>query len=139
MEMSSTLLLTYGSCRSCMPTMESTVRWCSTRVREPLDYYLSFYKWGVAFRQRESPQHFEGTFRVGREGTESAIDDDDTEHGGDGDEYHIDQYKMHYNMNNVIGKTPELAWERLIKFLDQFTIVATMQRFDESLLLLMTW
>ena len=26
-----------------------------TRVREPLDYYLSFYKWGVAFRQREDP------------------------------------------------------------------------------------
>ena len=26
-----------------------------TRVREPLDYYLSFYKWGVAFRQRDDP------------------------------------------------------------------------------------
>ena len=25
-----------------------------TRVREPLAYYLSFYKWGVAFRQREA-------------------------------------------------------------------------------------
>ena len=26
-----------------------------TRVREPLDYYLSFYRWGVAFRQRADP------------------------------------------------------------------------------------
>ena len=26
-----------------------------TRVREPLEYYLSFYKWGVAFRQKEDP------------------------------------------------------------------------------------
>jgi hypothetical protein len=25
-----------------------------TRVREPLAYYLSFYKWGVAYRQREA-------------------------------------------------------------------------------------
>ena len=23
-----------------------------TRVREPLDFYLSFYQWGVAFRQK---------------------------------------------------------------------------------------
>jgi hypothetical protein len=24
-----------------------------TRVREPLSYYLSFYRWGVAFRQKK--------------------------------------------------------------------------------------
>ena len=29
-----------------------------TRVREPLEYYLSFYRWGVAFRQREDPAAF---------------------------------------------------------------------------------
>ena len=107
-----------------------------TRVREPLDYYLSFYKWGVAFRQRESPQHFGRNFL---EWAEKVPNLQSTmmiqSMAAMAAEYHIDQYKMHYNMNNVIGKTPELAWEKLIKFLDQFTIVATMQRFDESLLL----
>ncbi len=29
-----------------------------TRVREPLEYYLSFYRWGVAFRQRDEPTKF---------------------------------------------------------------------------------
>ena len=33
-----------------------------TRVREPLDYYLSFYRWGVAFRQRQDPQNFGKNF-----------------------------------------------------------------------------
>jgi hypothetical protein len=33
-----------------------------TRVREPLDYYLSFFRWGVAFRQREDPNSFGRNF-----------------------------------------------------------------------------
>ena len=33
-----------------------------TRVREPLQYYLSFYRWGVAFRQRDKPHDFGHNF-----------------------------------------------------------------------------
>uniref|UniRef100_A0A7S2DTC3 Uncharacterized protein n=1 Tax=Haptolina brevifila TaxID=156173 RepID=A0A7S2DTC3_9EUKA len=45
------------------------------------------------------------------------------------------QYRMHYTANHIIGKTPEAAWTKLKNFLDTFAIVATMQRFDESMLL----
>ena len=34
----------------------------STRVREPLDFYLSFYQWGVAFRQKGAPSSFGASF-----------------------------------------------------------------------------
>ena len=33
-----------------------------TRVREPLEYYLSFYRWGVGFRQRDNPGAYGATF-----------------------------------------------------------------------------
>ena len=33
-----------------------------TRVREPLDFYLSFYRWGVAYRQVEHPAAYGSTF-----------------------------------------------------------------------------
>ena len=107
-----------------------------TRVREPLDYYLSFYKWGVAFRQREDPTHFGRNFL---EWAEQVPDLQSTmmveSMAAMAAEYHLNQYKMHYHLNRVIGQTPEIAWERLVAFLDSFTIVATMKRFDESLLL----
>ena len=32
------------------------------QVREPTDFYLSFYRWGVAFRQRENPKSFGANF-----------------------------------------------------------------------------
>lgn len=50
-------------------------------------------------------------------------------------EYHVNQYKMHYVRNAAVGKTDEMAWDKLTNFLDQFAIVATMRRFDESLLM----
>ena len=42
---------------------------------------------------------------------------------------------MHYTRNHAIGRSEEEAWAKLTAFLDQFEIVATMARFDESLLL----
>ena len=33
-------------------------------------------------------------------------------------EYHVSQYKAHYHLNRVIGRTDEEAWDRLQRFLD---------------------
>ena len=49
--------------------------------------------------------------------------------------HHLEQYIRHYSFNQALGRTPEEAWIKLTNFLDQFTIVATMKRFDESLLM----
>ena len=50
-------------------------------------------------------------------------------------EYHVSQYRMHYTRNHAVGRTEEEAWTKLTSFLDNFEIVSTMARFDESLLL----
>ena len=50
-------------------------------------------------------------------------------------EYHVNQYKMHYARSPSVGRTDEIAWKKLTDFLDDFAIVATMRRFDESLLM----
>ena len=110
-----------------------------TRVREPLDYYLSFYRWGVAFRQREDPASFGSNFlewarRVPNLQSTMMVQS----MAAMAAEYHINQYMMNYNRRRpgaAIGNTEEAAWHKLMAFLDQFTIVGTMKRFDESLLL----
>ena len=110
-----------------------------TRVREPLDYYLSFYRWGVAFRQREDPASFGSNFlewarRVPNLQSTMMVQS----MAAMAAEYHINQYMMNYNGRRpgaAIGNTEEAAWHKLMAFLDQFTIVGTMKRFDESLLL----
>ena len=33
-----------------------------TRIRPPLDFYLSFYRWSVGFRQRDNPEAYGRTF-----------------------------------------------------------------------------
>jgi len=107
-----------------------------TRVREPTDYYLSFYKWGVAFRQRENPRSFGATFE---EWAEKVPNLQSTmmmqSMAAMAAEYHIDQFRLHYARNGAIGRTDDDAWAKLTNFLDAFTIVGTMQRFDESMLL----
>ena len=107
-----------------------------TRVREPLDYYLSFYRWGVAFRQRESPAAFGSNFiewveRVPNLQSTMMIQS----MAAMAAEYHVSQYKAFYMTNSVIGMTPEEQWQKLADFLDAFAIVGTMEHFDESLLL----
>jgi len=107
-----------------------------TRVREPLDYYLSFYRWGVAFRQRDTPSQFGSTFlewvdRVPNLQSTMMIQS----MAAMAAEYHLSQYRAYYVSNAVLGRTPEARWQKLTEFLDAFAIVGTMQRFDESLLL----
>jgi len=107
-----------------------------TRVREPLDYYLSFYRWGVAFRQGKQPQVFGANFiewvgKVPNLQSTTMIQS----MAAMAAEYNLSQYRSHYTSNSVLGRTPEARWKTLVNFLDSFDIVGTMERFDESLLL----
>ena len=143
------------------------------QVREPTDFYLSFYRWGVAFRQRENPKSFGANFLEWVEKVSVRLHAPHAHahshaqqlaarthcrghHGcrakrwqvpnlqstmmmqsmaAMAAEYHLDQFRAFYRYNHVIGRNPQMAWERLKQFLDSFAIVGTMKRFDESLLL----
>ena len=101
-----------------------------TRVREPLDFYLSFYQWGVAFRQKESP----GTF--GRNFEEWArllpnLQSTMMLHSMSASdaEYHPHTFARSYRT------PPETLLRQTQQFLRRFDIVATMQRFDEHMLM----
>ena len=108
-----------------------------TRVREPLEYYLSFYRWGVAFRQKQDPASFGSTFLEWVEKVPNLQSVTMMQSmAAMAAEYHIHQFKMHYSRSTAVGKTDEVAWRRLTEFLDSFTLVGTMRRFDESLLML---
>ena len=45
-----------------------------------------------------------------------------------------DKYRKQFEDTPAVGRTPRAAWRRLRGLLDQFAIVGTMERFDESLL-----
>lgn len=107
-----------------------------TRVRDPLEYYLSFYRWGVAFRQKESPLKFGKSFvEWARKVPNLQSTIMMLSMAAMAAEYHPDTWK-HYSRRPEIGRSPEEAWRKLSEFLDQFAIVGTMRRFDESLLLM---
>ena len=92
-----------------------------TRVRDPLGYYLSFYKWGVAFRQRDDPANFGSDFiswvrRVPNLQSTMMMQS----MAAMAAEYHIAQYRMHYQRTGVVGRSEEEAWQKLTRFLDTF-------------------
>lgn len=107
----------------------------TTRVREPLDYYLSFYRWAVAFRQREAPKAFGADFvswvRMVPNLQSTMMMQSMAAMAA---EYHLSQYPQ-FVRSPIVGKSEKVAWEKLTAFLDAFTIVGTMRRFDESLLM----
>lgn len=107
-----------------------------TRVREPLDYYLSFFRWGVAFRQKENPSSFGSNFiewvsKVPNLQSTMMVQS----MAAMAAEYHLPQYRMYYTSNAILGKNVAERQKKLETFLDSFAIVAPMHRFDESLLL----
>ncbi|KAL1499014.1 hypothetical protein AB1Y20_013531 [Prymnesium parvum] len=109
-----------------------------TRVREPLEYYLSFYRWAVAFRQKADPHLFGKDFldwaqRIPNLQSTTMMQS----MAAMAAEYFVHQWgSYHRAMGGGKGAAAEEAgWKRLQAFLDQFTIVASMQRFDESVLL----
>jgi hypothetical protein len=129
-----------------------------TRVREPLAFYLSFYRWGVGFRQRDNPGAYGATFldwaaRVpnlqstmmmrskaayhaeyapkryrGAYVAPDDLEDETARHGRQ-------RARRKWENLKAFGATPRSAWHRLTAMLDQFAVVGTMERFDESLLL----
>jgi hypothetical protein len=105
----------------------------TTRVREPLDFYLSFYQWGVAFRQKEAPGSFGRNFEEWARmlpnlqstmllHSMSASDA----------EYHPLSYARAYGAPRIPAET---LLRQTQQFLRRFDIVATMQRFDEHMLM----
>jgi len=81
-----------------------------TRVREPLDYYLSFYRWGVAFRQKEDPASFGKDFI---EWAERVPDLQSTmmmqSMAAMAAEYHVNQYKRERRRRPLFFRPPRLT------------------------------
>ena len=108
-----------------------------TRVRNPLDYYLSFYKWGVAFRQKEDPRKFGANFTQWVERNPNlqatimirGMAAMNAEYYG-----RLPQRRATGGRHAAkLAKNP--TWDALSQLLDQFHVVGSMERFDESLLL----
>ena len=105
-----------------------------TRVREPLDFYLSFYQWGVGFRQRENPNLFGKTFAEWARLVPNLQSTMMLRSMAASDaEYHPRTYVRSHSRDGAGGQKQLL--ERTQAFLRQFDIVATMSRFDESILM----
>jgi hypothetical protein len=100
-----------------------------TRVREPLSFYLSFFKWKVSGLQRQRPELY------GRSFSEWAPP-------------HIQAFSMlHGNIDGLAGPVRSLNRPRAARFgakemrllsskLARFDVVAPLEYFDEQLLLL---
>lgn len=101
-----------------------------TRIREPLEYYLSFYRWGVGFRQEKDPDKFGRGFldwaRKVPELQSSIILRGMTAMPA--------EYMGTLSPQQSSRDLPE-TWTELEKFLDQFSVVGTVNRFDEALLM----
>jgi len=97
-----------------------------TRVREPLAYYISFYQWGVGYRQKEKPHMF------GRNFTQWARQTFDLQSS-------VLVRGMASVSAEYSGRLPKRNGPdedtRIDNYLEQFTIVGTTERFDETLLL----
>jgi len=109
-----------------------------TRVREPLAYYLSFYKWGVAFRIQEALTKGEVQPQWGRNFSEWARQVPNLQSSimvrgmtAMGAEY---SGRIHAS-RRTIGPAGGRGWEELDNMLSKFDVVGTTQRFDETLLL----
>lgn len=99
-----------------------------TRIREPLAYYVSFYKWGVGFRQKKSPEVFGANFTDWAQrvpNLQSSI-------------MVRGMAAMHAEYYGKFPRSrredPVAADEALDAYLSQFTVVGTVERFDETLL-----
>ena len=106
------------------------------RIREPLEYYLSFYRWGVAFRQKQSPAAFGATFV---EWVEKMPDLQSTVlmrgMAAMAAEYHVSQFKRSYH-TPLWGRLDDDGRQKLLaSFLDTFSTVAPMAHFDASILM----
>lgn len=93
-----------------------------TRVREPLDYYLSFYRWGVGFRQRDNPAAYGTTFQ---EWVERVPDLQSSSMVYSLASYFAEYLPKNYRrkVEKAVGRNPRAAWRQLRVHLDAFDIV----------------
>lgn len=103
-----------------------------TRVREPLAYYLSFYKWGVAYRQKEAPAKGNGMPSWGRNFTEWVARVPNLQSSV---MVHSMAAASAEYQGRLFGGRGGNAWANLDKMLSAFDVVGTTDKFDETLLL----
>jgi len=104
----------------------------TTRVREPLDFYLSFYLWGVYYRQKD-PASFGASFEEWARMVPNLQSTILLHSMSAGDaEYTPRSYKRKYGLPYV---PPQQLLRQTQQFLRRFDLVATMERFDEHLLM----
>merc|ERR1719399_1085121 len=96
-----------------------------TRIRDPLAYYISFFKWGVAFRQRKDPVTYGNNFSAWASRVPN-----------------LQSSIMMRGMSSVQAEyhgrfhsRSYFDYDQLKRTLDQFAVVGTVERFDETLLL----
>ena len=115
-----------------------------TRVREPLDYYLSFYRWAVGFRQRDNPKFFGRSFL---EWAQAVPNLQSTMVMHSMAAYHAEwsprRFRTHWgepaadaSPGGRASRDARQPWHRLRSHLDRYAIVAPMARFDEAMVML---
>ena len=101
-------------------------------MREPLDFYLSFYLWGVYYRQKD-PASFGASFEEWVRMVPNLQSTMLLHSMSAGDaEYKPRSYKRKYSLPYV---SPQQLLRQTQQFLRRFDLVATMERFDEHLLM----
>ena len=104
-----------------------------TRIREPLEFYLSFYRWAIGFRQRDNPKVYGATFL---EWARRMPNLQSTILLQSMAAYSAEYAPRRYRERFVPRGAAVKAWRRLRDHLDQFDIVAPLGRFDEAMLML---
>ena len=117
-----------------------------TRIREPLDYYLSFYRWAIGFRQRDAPRIYGATFlewaQLCPNLQSNMMLNSMAAYFA---EYHPRAYRRKFASDagawrgerrhrTASWRASGAAWRRLRAMLDRFAIVAPLARFDEAML-----
>merc|ERR1719399_1475278 len=96
-----------------------------TRIRDPLAYYISFFKWGVAFRQRKDPVTYGNNFSAWA----SRVPNLQSSIMMRGMSSVQAEYHGRFHSRSYVD------YDQLKRTLDQFSVVGTVERFDETLLL----
>ena len=101
-----------------------------TRVREPLSFYISYFKWAAAWRQKKEPATFGRNFTEwAPPNLQSALMLNSMDH------MWAEKGIGHKRRREAFDGFDAHAWQRLHDLLLHFDIVGTTERFDETLLL----
>ena len=103
-------------------------------IREPLEYYLSFYRWGVAFRRSRARRPSAPPSSSGSRRCPTGSRRCSARMAAMAAEYHVSQFKRSYH-TPLWGRLDDEGRQKLSSFLDTFSTVAPMAHFDASILM----